>query len=199
MAGTPLLIMGSLLLCLHLEVTSAFSAPVSFMSKTMGRAATACPSSRRISLRSSGQMSMNTELGLTPELEKMTRQFAMVPDPKMRYQQLLFFAAKLPPMDPELQVEENKVKGCQLQSVVYVSASKDGDGKIQFQVASCTCSSRTRSVHLPDTVASTLSAVGWLLRHLLRCQGESDSQLTKGLAALLVRGLSGCTVDEIVK
>eukprot|EP00277_Geminigera_cryophila_P042526 CAMPEP_0173080268 /NCGR_PEP_ID=MMETSP1102-20130122/16141_1 /TAXON_ID=49646 /ORGANISM="Geminigera sp., Strain Caron Lab Isolate" /LENGTH=183 /DNA_ID=CAMNT_0013953755 /DNA_START=21 /DNA_END=572 /DNA_ORIENTATION=- len=104
-------------------------------------------------------VSMKVEdLNLTPELAKLTRQFGMVPDAKLRYQQLLFFAAKLKTMDKELQVEENQVKGCQ--SVVYVHAIKDEEGNINYT-------------------------------------GESDSALTKGLCALLVRGLSGNTVDEI--
>jgi len=61
-------------------------------------------------------------------------------------------------MDAELQVEDNKVKGCQ--STVYVHATKDDEGLIHYT-------------------------------------GESDSQLTKGLCALLVRGLSGNTADDI--
>ena len=47
-------------------------------------------------------------LGLTPALTKTVKGFQMVPDQKLRYQQLLFLAKKLPPMQPELQVEDNK-------------------------------------------------------------------------------------------
>uniref|UniRef100_A0A7S4C0W4 Fe-S metabolism associated domain-containing protein n=1 Tax=Chrysotila carterae TaxID=13221 RepID=A0A7S4C0W4_CHRCT len=97
------------------------------------------------------------ELQMTPALEKTVRAFQFVPDQKLRYQQLLFLAQKLSPMDETLQVEENKVPGCL--SVVFVSARKE-DNKIYFE-------------------------------------GTSDSQLTKGLVALLINGLSGFTNEEI--
>lgn len=98
-------------------------------------------------------------LALPRELEKLVDSFASVPDDKLRYQQLLFFAKKLPPMRDCLKTEANLVRGCT--SVVYVSVSVDEDG----------------IVHL---------------------EGTSDGQLTKGLVALLVNGLKGCTVDEVL-
>jgi len=84
------------------------------------------PSARKGSL----QLRMGVDLALTPELEKYVRQFAMVPDPKLRYQQLLFFAAKLPAMDAVHKIEDNKVKGCQ--STVFVHAELREDGTVQF-------------------------------------------------------------------
>merc|ERR1719231_1680659 len=44
-------------------------------------------------------------------LEKTVRGFQMVPDQKLRYQQLLFLAKKLPDMEAALQVEANRVPG----------------------------------------------------------------------------------------
>mmetsp|Transcript_3027 Transcript_3027/g.7740 ORF Transcript_3027/g.7740 Transcript_3027/m.7740 type:complete len:222 (-) Transcript_3027:110-775(-) len=95
---------------------------------------------------------------LPPNLKKIVTSFQMVPDPKARYKQLLFFAAKLQPMAAEDHTDDNKVTGCVSQ--VWVKPELR-EGKV-FWAA------------------------------------DSDSQLTKGLAALLVQGLSDCTPEEIV-
>ncbi|GIL83354.1 hypothetical protein Vretimale_11293 [Volvox reticuliferus] len=97
--------------------------------------------------------------GFPPSLQKIVVAFQMVPDPKARYKQLLYFATKLDQMPAKYRIPENKVEGCVSQ--VWVAAELRPDGKIY-----------------------------WL--------ADSDSQLTKGLAALLVSGLSGCSPVEIL-
>lgn len=112
--------------------------------------------SLRTTLTSSADLK---DLCLTPQLETYAVGLRNVPDDKLRYQQLLFLAAKCAPMAPELKVESNKVPGCL--STVHVHATVDHDtGKISFV-------------------------------------GDSDAQLTKGLVAMLVNGLSGHSAAEI--
>ena len=47
-------------------------------------------------------------------LSKKLRQLSAfkVPDPKLKYQQLLAYAKKLPPLPAEEHTEDNKVRGC---------------------------------------------------------------------------------------
>lgn len=103
------------------------------------------------------------DLGLTPELRKMTDAFASIPDEKMRHKQLLFMASKLPPVDPAIAKPENKVPGCL--STVYVDCSLETDEETG--------------------------------KKMVQFVGDSDGLLTKGLVALLIRGLSGYTAEEI--
>lgn len=70
-------------------------------------------------------------LGLPPVLRNFVDSFALVSDPKMRYQQLLYFARELPPMDPALQTDENRVRGCT--SVVHVHVTLDKDNRVRLQ------------------------------------------------------------------
>lgn len=67
-------------------------------------------------------------------LAKMVRAFAAVSDPKLRYQQLLFFARELPDMDGALKTPENLVSGCQ--SVVHIEVALDADGLVLVQADS---------------------------------------------------------------
>jgi cysteine desulfuration protein SufE len=104
---------------------------------------------------------MSSDLdSLPPALSKIVQRFQRATDPKRRYEQLIWYAQKLPEFPEIDKVPENKVPGCVSQ--VYVKAELVDRDKVVFQ-------------------------------------GDSDSQLTKGLLALLVLGLDGLTPTEIVQ
>lgn len=109
------------------------------------------------------------KLGLTPQLATMTKAFSSIPDEKMRYKQLLYMANQLKPMESSLMVPKNKVPGCL--STVFVD---------------CVATQKEGEDGAADEI-------------ILEYVGESDGLLTKGLVALLIRGLSGCTPEQIQK
>jgi SufE protein probably involved in Fe-S center assembly len=96
-------------------------------------------------------------LGLTPQLEQMTKAFGSIPDEKIRYKQLLYMANQLKPMDPNLMTPENKVPGCL--STVYVECIPEKK--------------------MNDETGEEVTVMTYV--------GDSDGLLTKGLVALLIR------------
>ncbi len=115
-----------------------------------------------------------SSLSLTPELQKIARQFGMVPDPKLRYQQLLSFATKLPKMDDSLKTE------VPIFSIVYTSFVKMNSSNwvlmvrvIKFCVLQ---ENRVKGCQSTVYVHATMDADG-----KVTYQGDSDSQLTKGI------------------
>ncbi|BAY23596.1 Fe-S metabolism associated SufE [Calothrix sp. NIES-2100] len=103
-------------------------------------------------------MSSSTD-SLPPALAKIVQRFQRASDQKRRYEQLIWYAQKLPALPEADKIPENKVPGCVSQ--VYVTATLE-DGKVKYQ-------------------------------------GDSDSQLTKGLVGLLIEGLNGLSPTEIVQ
>lgn len=93
-----------------------------------------------------------------PALDRIVQRFKRASSNKLRYEQLLTLAQKLPEFPEDKKVPENKVPGCVSQ--VYIIASLGDNGTIEFQ-------------------------------------GDSDSQLTKGLVAMLIKGMNGLTIDEV--
>ncbi len=67
---------------------------------------------------------------LSPKLEKIVDRFKRRSDAKQKYEQLLWYAKKLPPMPEAEKTAANKVKGCVSQ--VYITATLH-DGKVQYQ------------------------------------------------------------------
>jgi sulfur transfer protein SufE len=116
---------------------------------------------------------------LPAPLQRIVLAFQAVPDPMARYKQLLFYAAKLPSLPEDLRTPENKVEGCVSQVwVVPELKREEGGGGGEGEGGG------------GGGAGAATARVFW--------RADSDSQLTKGLAALLVTGLSGCTPQEIL-
>ena len=72
---------------------------------------------------------MSTSTG-SAELDRMVERLGSTPDPKRRYEYVLWLAKKLKPMPDEQRTEERKVRGCVSQ--VYVCGSLN-QGVMQWQ------------------------------------------------------------------
>ncbi len=92
------------------------------------------------------------------ELDRLANRLSGTPDPRKRYEYVLWLAKKLPAMPTDLQTEDRKVQGCVSQVFIYAA--------------------------LQD------NHVHW--------QGESDALITKGLLALLIKGMSDLTPDQVL-
>ncbi|NES70021.1 MAG: SufE family protein [Okeania sp. SIO2D1] len=69
-------------------------------------------------------------MALPPSLERIVKKFQRASSNKLRYEQLLWYAKKLPDFPEAEKIPENKVYGCQSQ--VYITASLN-DGKVWYQ------------------------------------------------------------------
>ncbi|KAF0909837.1 hypothetical protein E2562_000151 [Oryza meyeriana var. granulata] len=134
-------------------------APVSFQRLVAARSsASPTPSAAANAASTSG--SGVDPAQLPPALRDIVALFQSVPDPRARYKQLLAYAARLPPMDPALKTDANRVRGCVSQVWVHAATEEGAPDRVSFQA-------------------------------------DSDAQLTKGLAALLVLGLSGAPARDV--
>ncbi|KAL6591815.1 hypothetical protein ACP70R_049678 [Stipagrostis hirtigluma subsp. patula] len=134
------------------------SSPVSFQ-RLAARSAASPPPSTASSSPAPGAVD---PARLPPALREIVSLFQSVPDARTRYKQLLAYAARLPPMDPALKTDANRVRGCVSQVWVHAEPEEEKDG----------C-------------------------RRVRFHADSDAQLTKGLAALLVLGLSGAPAGDV--
>jgi sulfur transfer protein SufE/stress-induced morphogen len=106
----------------------------------------------------------------------MTTAFSSIPDEKTRHKQLLYMASKLPSVEnmrETLMIGENKVPGCL--STVYVDCTLD--------------KKKVDGDNSDDDGGEDVMVVNY--------HGDSDGLLTKGLLALLIRGLNGNTPQSI--
>ncbi|XP_021745110.1 sufE-like protein 1, chloroplastic/mitochondrial [Chenopodium quinoa] len=143
---------------------SSSSLPSSFKSISFQRIPTKTQS-LSFSPSSSSSSSVQPVEELPPKLQEIVKLFQAAQDPRAKYQQLMFYANNLPPLQEKFKTKENKVEGCVSQ--VWVRAFLDSDSD-----------SGSKLVYF---------------------EADSDSVMTKGLAALLVLGLSGRPVPEILR
>ena len=105
----------------------------------------------------------------------MVEAFSSIPDEKTRHKQLLYMASKLPAVNEDMKISDNKVPGCL--STVHVD---------------CTLEPKEKQKNDDDDDDDNDE-----IMMVVNYYGDSDGLLTKGLLALLIRGLSGSTPHDI--
>ena len=110
-------------------------------------------------------------------LAALIASFQSVPDPVQRYKQLLFLASSLPPLADEHKLAENVVPGCVSRVWLVGELRRD-----------TTIINNNDNDNANDDNANAEEGIGKMYY-----SADADSQLTKGLAAVLVKGLSGLT------
>lgn len=178
-AGVPIAGIAGLALTAT-TTTNAWSPPSVVVPSTSHRGDATNSRRRRITRTSLPSTTEETEidvntLNLTPQLRMMTDAFSSIPDERTRHKQLLYMASKLPSVDDDtVCIPENKVPGCL--SAVYVDC-----------IATLQVNTNEKDRQQQQQQQQ------WTVEY----RGDSDGQLTKGLLALLIRGLNGHTPDEI--
>lgn len=71
-----------------------------------------------------------TDISNYPALERIVQRFQRLSEPKPKYEQLIYYAKRLPKFSEIDRIPENKVPGCT--SLVYMTAKLD-QGKVVFQ------------------------------------------------------------------
>lgn len=71
----------------------------------------------------------SVDTSFPPKLAKIVERFKRRTNPKQKYEQLLWYAKKLPQMSEADKIAENKVKGCVSQ--VFITAELE-DGKVLY-------------------------------------------------------------------
>jgi cysteine desulfuration protein SufE len=72
----------------------------------------------------------STQTYLPENLDNIVQKFKRRTNPKQKYEQLLWYAKKLPPVSEEIKIPENKVSGCVSQ--VYINAKLE-DNKVWYE------------------------------------------------------------------
>lgn len=149
----------------------------------------------------------------TPALERFAAELTAAAGAQERSRLLLGYARQLAPLPEAARTDANRVMGCTAQvgrraSICLCSAAaaaaRVGAAGSTLHAARFALFSSVRLRHpcrrpaLPPTlqvwVSAQLDAAG-----RVQFAADSDAELTRGLAALLVQGLSGLTPDEVLQ
>lgn len=140
----------------------------------------------------------------SPQLDAVIAEFSVLPNPQDRLKLLLQYGKQLEPLAAAAKTDANRVMGCTAQvSARHALATQPAPHTRCFTVwhAQLVCCGGAKAGTAADMILLPLQA--WIDARLdadghVQLSGDSDSALTRGLAAVLVHSLSGLTPEEVL-